>query len=62
MYALLRHMVLRMILPDKGCLEDSFRQAIYVAMDVFRNRIVEKEIHAHPLRKQYYEKRMIAIN
>ena len=38
-------------------LEDSFRQAIYVAMDVFRNRVVEKEIHAHPLRKQYYEKR-----
>ena len=38
-------------------LEDSFRQAIYVAMDVFRNRIVEKDIHAHPLRKQYYEKR-----
>ena len=26
-------------------------------MDVFRNRVVEKEIHAHPLRKQYYEKR-----
>ena len=24
-------------------LEDSFRQAIYVAMDVFRNRVVEKE-------------------
>ena len=40
-----------------GALEDSFRQAIYVAMDVFRNRVVEKEIHAHPLRKQYYEKR-----
>ena len=38
-------------------LEDSFRQAIYVAMDVFRHRVVEKEIHAHPLRKQYYEKR-----
>ncbi len=37
--------------------EDSFRKAIYVAMDVFRNRAVEKEIHAHPLRKQYYEKR-----
>lgn len=28
-----------------------------MAMDVFRNRVVEKEIHAHPLRKQYYEKR-----
>lgn len=37
--------------------EDSFRQAIYVAMDVFRNREFEKEISARPLRKQYYEKR-----
>lgn len=37
--------------------EDSFRQAIYVAMDVFRNREFEKEIGARPLRKQYYEKR-----
>lgn len=37
--------------------ENSFRQAVYVAMDVFRNRAVEKEIHARPLRKQYYEKR-----
>ena len=36
--------------------EDSFRQAIYVAIDVFRNRCMEKEISAHPLRKQYYEK------
>ena len=37
--------------------EDSFRQAIYTAIDVFRNRVIEKEIHARPLRKQYYEKR-----
>ena len=37
--------------------EDSFRQAIYVAMDVFRSRCVEREISARPLRKQYYEKR-----
>ena len=37
--------------------ESSFRQAIYVAIDVFRNRQIEKEIHAHPLRRQYYEKR-----
>ena len=35
--------------------EDSFRQAVYVAM--FRNRAWEKEISARPLRKQYYEKR-----
>lgn len=37
--------------------EDSFRQAIYVAIDVFRNRRFEKEIRVNPLRKQYYEKR-----
>lgn len=37
--------------------EDSFRQAIYVAIDVFRNREREREIHARPLRRQYYEKR-----
>lgn len=37
--------------------ESSFRQAIYVAIDVYRNRMIEKEIHARPLRKQYYEKR-----
>ena len=28
-----------------------------MAIDVFRNRVFEKEISAHPLRKQYYEKR-----
>ena len=38
-------------------LEDSFRQAIYVAIDVFRNRLRDKAAHANPLRKQYYEKR-----
>ena len=37
--------------------EESFRQAIYVAIDVFRNRKMEKELRANPLRKQYYEKR-----
>ncbi|MEG1684426.1 MAG: 4-hydroxythreonine-4-phosphate dehydrogenase PdxA [Bacteroides sp.] len=37
--------------------EDSFRQAIYVAIDVFRNRQINKCITANPLRKQYYEKR-----
>ena len=37
--------------------EDSFRQAIYTALDVFRNRRREAEISARPLRKQYYEKR-----
>ena len=38
-------------------LEDSFCQAIYTAIDVYRNRLIEREIHARPLRKQYYEKR-----
>lgn len=37
--------------------EDSFRQAVYVAIDVFRNRQNEKAASANPLRKQYYEKR-----
>lgn len=37
--------------------EDSFRQAIYVAIDVFRNRRNDDMAHANPLRKQYYEKR-----
>ena len=37
--------------------EDSFRQAVYVAIDVFRNRLFEKAAHAYPLRNQYYEKR-----
>lgn len=37
--------------------EDSFRQAIYVAIDVFRNRKRDDVAHANPLRKQYYEKR-----
>lgn len=37
--------------------EDSFRQAVYVAIDVFRNRLREKNLRANPLRRQYYEKR-----
>lgn len=37
--------------------EDSFRQAIYVAIDVFRNRQRDSEARKNPLRKQYYEKR-----
>lgn len=37
--------------------EDSFRQAIYVSIDVFRNRLRDRVAHANPLRKQYYEKR-----
>lgn len=38
-------------------MENSFRQAIYTAIDVFRNRLIEKEITARPLRKMYYEKK-----
>ena len=37
--------------------ESSFRHAIYTAIDVYRNRLIEKEIHSRPLRRQYYEKR-----
>ena len=37
--------------------EDSFRQAIYSAIDVFRNRQREGIARTNPLRKQYYEKR-----
>ncbi len=37
--------------------ESSFRQSVYLVMDVFRNRCVEKEISARPLRKQYYERK-----
>ncbi len=37
--------------------ESSFRQAIYVAIDVFRNRKRDKACRVNPLRKQYYEKR-----
>lgn len=37
--------------------EDSFRQAIYVAIDVYRNRVRDDEAYANPLRKQYFEKR-----
>lgn len=36
--------------------EDSFRQAIYVAIDVFRNRQSDKTVRINPLRKQYFEK------
>ncbi|KAA6342354.1 4-hydroxythreonine-4-phosphate dehydrogenase 1 [termite gut metagenome] len=37
--------------------ESSFRQAVYTAIDIFRNRRNEREIHKNPLQKQYYEKR-----
>lgn len=37
--------------------EDSFRQSIYVALDIYRHRLNEAAIRINPLRKQYYEKR-----
>ena len=36
--------------------EESFRQALYVALDTFRNRINYKEMRKNPLRKQYFDK------
>ena len=36
--------------------EQSFRHALYLAIDVFRNRSFYKEITASPLRKQYFDK------
>jgi 4-hydroxythreonine-4-phosphate dehydrogenase len=36
--------------------EDSFRQAVYVALDICRNRRIYKEAIHNPLRKQYFDK------
>ena len=36
--------------------EESFRQAIYTALDIYRNRISDDEAHASPLRCQYIDK------
>ncbi len=36
--------------------EESFRQALYTALDIYRNRRRYQAATAHPLRKQYYEK------
>lgn len=37
--------------------ESSFRHALYSAIDICRNRSRFAEANAHPLRRQYYEKR-----
>lgn len=37
--------------------EASFRQAIYMAIDIYRNRKSDAEAHRNPLRKLYFEKR-----
>ncbi|MDR1201885.1 MAG: 4-hydroxythreonine-4-phosphate dehydrogenase PdxA [Tannerellaceae bacterium] len=36
--------------------EESFRQALYAALDIFRNRKIYKEATQNPLRKQYFDK------
>lgn len=36
--------------------EESFRQALYAALDIFRNRKIYKEATHNPLRKQYFDK------
>lgn len=36
--------------------EESFRQALYTSLDVYRNRISYQEATANPLRKQYFDK------
>lgn len=36
--------------------ENSFRQAIYQAIDIFHTRNNESYIHRHPLRRQYFDK------
>lgn len=36
--------------------EDSFRQAVYDALNIFRNRQIYKESTRNPLRKQYFDK------
>ncbi len=36
--------------------ENSMRQAIYTAIDVFRNRASWSEIHRNPLRRQYFDR------
>ena len=37
--------------------ENSFRQAIYAAIDILRNRRFYNEARRNPLRKMYFEKR-----
>ncbi|MDR1161293.1 MAG: 4-hydroxythreonine-4-phosphate dehydrogenase PdxA [Tannerellaceae bacterium] len=36
--------------------EESFRQALYAALDIFRNRRIYEEATRNPLRKQYFDK------
>ncbi len=44
-------------IAGKGeALEDSFREAIYAAIDIFRNRKTYIRMNKYPLRKQYFDK------
>ncbi|MDL2223511.1 4-hydroxythreonine-4-phosphate dehydrogenase PdxA [Bacteroidales bacterium OttesenSCG-928-M11] len=38
------------------CSPDSMRQAIYLALNIHKNRIIDHRITANPLRKQYFER------
>ena len=45
-------------IAGKGCAnENSFRQAIYAGIDIYRNRKNYHDARRHPLRKLYFEKR-----
>lgn len=54
------------ITPDKNAsfekagkdlmLPDSMRQALYLSTDIYHNRIIDKQINANPLKKQYFER------
>lgn len=35
---------------------DSLRNALYLALDIFRNRKLDEKIYSNPLKKQYFEK------
>lgn len=37
--------------------EGSFREAIYAAIDIYKHRKEERQIHNNPLRKQYFDKK-----
>ncbi|MDL2224164.1 4-hydroxythreonine-4-phosphate dehydrogenase PdxA [Bacteroidales bacterium OttesenSCG-928-M06] len=35
---------------------DAFRNALYLAVDLYQNRVTDKQINKNPLRKQYFER------
>ncbi|GAP72968.1 4-hydroxythreonine-4-phosphate dehydrogenase [Candidatus Symbiothrix dinenymphae] len=38
------------------CEPDAFRQAIYLAADLFQNRNTDREIHRNPLKRQFFDR------